>query len=181
MKKSASPPRLDYSNPFMDIRHTRADFGAFQKDYYVVDLGPRAGIVALREGCVLLTRQYRFLIDDYSWEIPGGRVDTGESPEVAAVRECVEETGIRCTELQPLVVYYPGLDNFNNRTTLFFSEKIEVAAPFVADDSEVVEINWMAVDTCLDMIFRGEIMDALTVTGMLAYQARMKDTGALSV
>lgn len=178
MKKTATPPRLDYSNRFMDVRHTRADFGAFSKDYYVVDLGPRAGIVALREGCVLLTRQYRFLIDDYSWEIPGGRVDAGESPEVAAVRECVEETGIRCNELKPLVVYYPGLDNFDNRTTLFCSEKVEVAAPFVADDAEVVEIRWIPVDNCLDMIFRGEILDALTVTGLLAYQTRMRQRSA---
>ncbi|MDZ4799045.1 MAG: NUDIX hydrolase [Bryobacteraceae bacterium] len=176
MKKTTTPPKLDYSNRFMDIRHTRADFGAFHKDYYVVDLGPRAGIVALRDGCVLMTRQYRFLIDGYSWEIPGGRVDAGESPEVAAVRECVEETGIRCSELKPLVVYYPGLDNFDNRTSLFYSEKVEVAAPFAPNDAEVVEISWVAVDTCLDMIFRGEILDALTVAGLLACQVRRPGT-----
>lgn len=174
MKKTTTPPRLDYSNRFMDVRHTQADFGAFRKDYYVVDLGPRAGIVALRDGCVLMTRQYRFLVDDYSWEIPGGRVDAGESPEVAAVRECVEETGVRCGDLQPLVMYYPGLDNFDNRTTLFCSEKVEVTAAFVADDAEVVEIRWIPVETCLDMIFRGEILDGLTVTGLLAYQTRMR-------
>jgi 8-oxo-dGTP pyrophosphatase MutT (NUDIX family) len=174
MKKTTTPPRLDYSNRFMDVRHTQADFGAFRKDYYVVDLGLRAGIVALLGGCVLMTRQYRFLIDGYSWEIPGGRVDAEETPEVAAVRECVEETGIRCSELKPLVVYYPGLDNFDNRTTLFCSEKVEVAASFVPDDAEVIEISWMAVDTCLDMIFRGEILDALTVAGLLAYQARQR-------
>jgi 8-oxo-dGTP pyrophosphatase MutT (NUDIX family) len=179
-KKSATPPRLEYNNRFMDVRHTRADFGSFSKDYYVVELGPRAGIVALRDGCVLMTRQYRFLIDGYSWEIPGGRVDVGESPEVAAVRECVEETGIRCDDLKPLVTYYPGLDNFDNRTTLFISEKSEVAAPFVADDSEVVEIRWLTMDACMDMIFRGEILDALTVTGLLACKARMNDASFLS-
>lgn len=173
-KKGSTPPKLDYRNRFMEVHHSRADFGAFQKDYFVVDLGPRAGIVAVRDGCVLLTRQYRFLIDDYSWEIPGGRVDEGETPEVAAVRECIEETGIRCGNLQPLVTYYPGLDNFDNRTTLFSSAEAEAVAPFVANDSEVVELRWMDVDACLDMIFRGEILDALTVAGVLAYQARVR-------
>jgi ADP-ribose pyrophosphatase len=171
-KKCATPPRLDYSNRFMDVRHSRADFGGFSKDYYVIELGPRAGIVALRDGCVLMTRQYRFLIDGYSWEIPGGRVDAGESPEVAAVRECVEETGIRCADLKPLVTYYPGLDNFDNRTTLFLSENTGVVAPFVPDEAEVVEIRWLAMDACMDMVLRGEILDALTVTGLLACQAR---------
>lgn len=173
MKRTTTVPRLDHSNRFMDIRHTRADFGAFQKDFYVVDLGPRAGIVALRDGCALMTRQYRFLIDGYSWEIPGGRVDAGETPEVAAVRECFEETGIRCSELKPLAVYYPGLDNFDNRTTLFCSEKVETVKPFVPDDAEVVEIRWIPIETCLDMIFRGEILDALTVIGLLGYHTRM--------
>ena len=173
-KKSSTPPALDYRNRFMEVHHSRADFGPFQKDYFVVDLGPRAGIVAVREGRVLLTRQYRFLIDDYSWEIPGGRVDAGETPEVAAVRECVEETGVKCSDLTPLVTYYPGLDNFDNRTTLFHSSKIETVAPFVANEAEVVEILWMDVDACLDMIFRGEILDALTVAGLLAWQARTR-------
>ncbi len=164
----------------MEVRHTRADFGGFSKDYYVIELGPRAGIVALRDGCVLMTRQYRFLIDGYSWEIPGGRVDDGESPEVAAVRECVEETGIRCSALKPLVTYYPGLDNFNNRTTLFLSEHTEVVAPFVPNPAEVVEISWLAMDQCMDMLSRGEILDALTVTGLLACKVRMNDPSIFS-
>lgn len=171
MRRTTSPRKLDYSNRFMEVHHTRADFGGFQKDYFVVDLGPRAGIVILREGQVLLTRQYRFLIDGLSWEIPGGRVDAGETPEQAAVRECLEETGVRCTGLVPLVVYYPGLDNFDNRTSLFCSEHAEVVAPFVPDDAEVVEIRWIGLDECLAMVSGGEILDALTVTGLLAYTA----------
>src|SRR5215510_3003277 len=91
-----------YRNPFMEIRHTHADFGSFTKDYFVIELGPRAGIVAIRDDSILLTRQYRFLIDRPSWEIPGGRVDEGETPATAAIRECMEETGIECSGLRKL-------------------------------------------------------------------------------
>ena len=171
-KKSSTAPKLDYRNRFMEVHHSKADFGTFQKDYFVVDLGPRAGIVAMRDGCVLLTRQYRFLIDDYTWEIPGGRVDAGESPETAAVRECIEETGVRCEGLVPLVTYYPGLDNFNNRTTLFRSAQVEVVAPFVPNEAEVVEIRWIPLEECLGMVFSGAILDALTVAGLLAVKVR---------
>jgi ADP-ribose pyrophosphatase len=173
MKKTASLPSLEYSNPFMDIRKTSADFGSFRKNYFVVDLGPRAGIVAVKDGRVLLTRQYRFLIDRDSWEIPGGRVDAGETPDVAAVRECFEETGVRCHDLNPLVMYYPGLDNFDNRTTLFHSSNLDLAAPFVPDPAEVMEVAWIDLGECLERVYRGEILDALTVTGLLAYQARV--------
>jgi 8-oxo-dGTP pyrophosphatase MutT (NUDIX family) len=170
--KITTPAKLAYSNRFMEVHHTHANFGKFQKDYFVVDLGPRAGVVALKQNQVLMTRQYRFLIDDYSWELPGGTVDTGEEPAFAAVRECIEETGIRCTALQPLVMYYPGLDNFDNRTSLFYSEQTEVASAFVPNDAEVVEIRWIDLRKCLDMVFSSKILDAMTVAGLLAYQAR---------
>ncbi len=169
---------LDYQNPFMKIHHTQANFGDFHKDYFVVDLGPRAGIVILQNDQVLLTRQYRFLIDDYSWEIPGGRVDEGETPEFAATRECLEETGLRCVDLKPLVVYYPGLDNFDNRTSLFYCDQPEIVCPFVAKDAEVVEIRWFDFATSLDMVFAGEILDALTIAGLLACHARIAQSTA---
>jgi hypothetical protein len=34
----------------MNIDHVAADFGTFQKDYYIVEFGPRAGVLPLREG-----------------------------------------------------------------------------------------------------------------------------------
>src|SRR5262249_29820822 len=106
-----------------------------------------------------------------SWEIPGGRVDAGESPETAAVRECLEETGIECSGLRKLVEYYPGLDNFNNRTTVFLSQQTRVIKPFSGDAAEVTEIEWVPVADALRMVREGEILDALTVTGLLAYKA----------
>lgn len=171
MRRTTSEPRLDYRNPFMDIVHTRANFGEFQKDYFVIELGPRAGIIAVKDGTVLLTRQYRFLIDAQSWEIPGGKVDDGETPEFAAARECLEETGIECSNLRRLVEYYPGLDNFNNRTTVFASKEARTVARFTAVPSEVTEIRWFPLEAALKMVFSGEILDALTVTALLAYKA----------
>lgn len=171
MKKTFAPPHLDYRNPHMEICRTGVDFGAFRKDYYVIELGPRAGIVALRDNCVLMTRQYRFLIDGDSWEIPGGRVDAGETPEKAAIRETVEETGVECAGLKKLVEYYPGLDNFNNRTTIFLSKSVRTVKPFQPMPSEVTAIEWFPVADAVDMVRTGKILDALTVAGLLALRA----------
>jgi ADP-ribose pyrophosphatase len=172
MRRILAPARTDYRNPFMEVRHTAVDFGAHRKDYYVIELGPRAGIVPVDDSRVLLTRQYRFLIDGSSWELPGGRVDDGETPETAAVRECIEETGVACRGLRKLIEYYPGLDNFNNRTTLFLSEDTETVANFEPTDAEVVEIRWFPLGEALEMVFSGRILDALTVSGLLAYEVR---------
>ena len=157
----------------MEVHHTKVNFGNFSKDYFIIELGPRSAIVLIRDNLVLMTRQYRFLIDAMSWELPGGKVDPGEQPVNAAIRECFEETGVRCRNLQPLVVYYPGLDNFNNRTTLFYSTEIDDSTKFIGDEKEVAEISWISLGECLEMIFKGEILDALTITGLLAYQNRI--------
>jgi 8-oxo-dGTP pyrophosphatase MutT (NUDIX family) len=170
MRKNSTPLRLDYSNPFLDVRHTKVDFGSFEKEYFVVDFGPHAGVVAVEDRHILLTRQYRFLPDDFSWELPGGRVDPGESAEAAAVRECLEETGVHCSALRKLVEYYPGLDNCDNRTTIFASETTRAIRKFTPVESEVVEIRWIPVDEALRMVLSGQILDGLTVAGVLAYR-----------
>ena len=102
--------QLVYQDRYHRISRVVANFGDFVKEYFVNDTGTRVGLLAIKDGKVLLVQQYRLLIDRLSWEIPGGCVDEGETPEAAAVRECLEETGVCCFNLQPLVFYYPGLD-----------------------------------------------------------------------
>lgn len=176
---NSTPKTVDYHNPFMEVHHTKVDFGNFSKDYFVIELGPRVGVVVIREGKVLMTRQYRFLIDAMSWELPGGKMDPEEQPAAAAMRECFEETSVKCHNLQPLIVYYPGLDNFNNRTSLFYSTEVDDTAGFRGDETEVTEITWLPIGECLEKIYKGEILDALTIAGILAYQNRILSPKAL--
>lgn len=163
------PPEVTYRTPFMDIEHSRADFGQFVKDYYVVKFGERGGIVGVEQDRILLVRQYRFLIDDDSWELPGGTIEKGESAEAGLARECLEETGLEPRDLRLLLVYYPGLDNVDNRTSIYLSQRMERMRPFAGNRAEISEIRWFSLDECLGMVFRQQILDAMTVAGLLAY------------
>jgi len=96
-----------YRSPFMEIYHQHANFGSFAKDYFVVNFRRRSGVVMLNEGKVLLVRQYRFLVNEQSWELPGGTITDSEDLEQGLARECVEETGIRPRGLRHLIDYYP--------------------------------------------------------------------------
>lgn len=169
IKKSS--PKVVHENPFSKVLHVKADFSDFSKNYYVTHFGPRTGIVVVRDGQVLLVRQYRLLPDRLTLEIPGGTVLANEKPEDAAQRECLEETGIVCSNLKSLVVYYPGLDNVENRTSLFFGEMAQESESFLPDPKEIVEIVWMPIDECLQKIFIGELIDGMTIIGVLAYHA----------
>jgi len=172
--KSPSPrfsvPEVMHRNPLENVSRVHAEFDGFTKDYYVVEFGPRAGIVAVSEGKILLTAQYRFLIKGIAWEIPGGRVDDGETPAEAAQRECLEETGFFCTNLKPLVSFRPGLDNVENLNTVFYSEAVEERQPFVPDPAEALAIAWVPIEDCVTLVLEQKIIDCLTVSSVLAYR-----------
>src|SRR4051794_21019855 len=57
---------------------------------------------------VLLLWRHRFTTDTYGWEVPAGRVDEGETPERAAARETLEETGWCAGPLRRLTTYFPN-------------------------------------------------------------------------
>ena len=74
------------------------------------------------DGGLLLLWRHRFITDTWGWEIPAGRVDPGESPEQAARRETLEETGWRPGRLTPLVTYQPTNGLSDQRFNLFLAD-----------------------------------------------------------
>lgn len=155
-----------YQDSVQRIRRIVAHFDGFDKEYFVSDHGLRAALLLVRNGDVLLVRQYRLLINGLSLEIPGGRVDEDETPEAAAVRECSEETGVRCSAVKPLISYHPSLDIWKNYTYLFYSEEIQE----VSEDHSDRRV-WVPLPHAINMIFQGSIVDSLSILALLSYRA----------
>lgn len=99
-------------------------------------------------------------------------MNSGESLELAAQRECLEETGFLCRNLKPLLMFHPGLDALHNPTHLFhtcnFEHKGEINE---ADGSEVCGRSWVPLAQCLSMISSSVIVDSLSVIALLSYCA----------
>ncbi len=162
---------VTYKTPFMHVYHCRANFGAATKDYYVIKFRPRVGVVVVQDESVLLVSQYRYLLDANSWELPGGSIEHDESPEKGLVRECIEETGVHPLNLSLLITYYPGLDNVDNCTRVYHTSEFEVQTQFVVNPLEVNALAWIPIDKALVMVRQGEILDAMTISGLLAYDS----------
>jgi 8-oxo-dGTP pyrophosphatase MutT (NUDIX family) len=165
------PKQLVYENDFQQIVRVPVDFGDFTKEYFVREDGKHVGLVVAQNRSVLLVRQYRLLIDGLSWEIPGGGVDEGEEPEQAAIRECLEETGLLCRNLKPLIRFHLGLDTVHNPSWVFYSDAFEDTGNRCGNPREVVQWHWVTLDDCIDMIFSQQICGSFSIVALLAYQA----------
>lgn len=161
------PQELVYQDPARKIYKVLARFDGFHKEYYVADTGPRAAVVVVRQQQVLLVKQYRLLLNDLSYEIPGGKPEEGEAPEATAIRECLEETGVQCRNLKPLVNYHPGLDTLRNYTSVFYSEEAQEM-----DHHDPARRVWMPLAQCIGMIFSQQILDSLSIIALLAYHTK---------
>ncbi|MBK8092727.1 MAG: NUDIX hydrolase [Verrucomicrobiaceae bacterium] len=167
------PSRVVYENKYQTVTAVRVNFGSFEKEIFVNDHGIRAGVLFVRGNEVLMVSQYRLLPRDMAWEIPGGRIDAHEAPEAGAMREALEETGLRGRVLHPLVFFIPGLDTCDNPTHAFWCDDFEAATAGGAhgDPHEIEGQAWLPFQECLDMVFNRRIMDSMTITALLAWQA----------
>jgi 8-oxo-dGTP pyrophosphatase MutT (NUDIX family) len=115
---------------------------------------------------VLLLWRHRFITDTWGWEIPAGRIEAGETPEQAAVRETLEETGWRPGPLARVGSYAPS----NGTSDQIFHVFTAAGATHVGDPTDIGEserIAWLPVDEVRRLIVDNELTDGLTLTSLL--------------
>jgi ADP-ribose pyrophosphatase len=118
---------------------------------------------------VVLIRQFRHAADGYIWEVPAGRLDSGEPPEVCAARELEEETGMRARRLERLTTIYTTPGFTDERIHLFLADGLDPGAEHREAD-EFMELHTRRWSEVLGMIEQGEIVDGKTLVSLLFVQ-----------
>jgi 8-oxo-dGTP pyrophosphatase MutT (NUDIX family) len=119
---------------------------------------------------VLLIRRHRFVTDSWGWEIPGGRIDAGETPADAAARETLEETGWRPGPVRPLFSYHPAPGGVDQTFHVFAADgAVEEGEP---DADEAERVEWVPVDRVRELIRGGEVTDGYSLTALLWFLAQ---------
>lgn len=114
-----------YSDRWFQARADKCEFpdGRIIEPYYVVELPNWANIfVVTSDEKIVLVRQYRYPVDQVTYELPGGVIDRGEDPKAAAIREMKEETGYHSDEVEFVCQLSPN-PAINNNKAYFFLAK----------------------------------------------------------
>jgi 8-oxo-dGTP pyrophosphatase MutT (NUDIX family) len=156
-----SSERLKYS----DGREHEIDF--------VRHPGAAAMVAVDDAGRVCVVRQYRHGVADFLWEIPAGKLDRGEAPEVCAVRELSEEAGVTARRWDSLGLYIPAPGIFNEVIHMYLARDLEVGDP-MPDSDEELELKWMPLDEAIGRVLKGEWNDGKTALGLLRAQYHLQ-------
>ncbi|MGZ8469407.1 MAG: NUDIX hydrolase [Gemmatirosa sp.] len=116
---------------------------------------------------VLLIKQYRYATGGWLYEIPAGKLDGDEDPEVCARRELEEETGCTAARVQRLTTFFPTPGFCDEQIHVFLAEGLTMGAHSREAD-EFLTVETMTLSGALAMIEAGEIRDGKTIVGLLS-------------
>ena len=137
----------------------------------VADHPGGVAVVALdRGGNVLTVKQYRYVFSRVIEEFPAGKLEPGENPRDAALRELREETGAtpeRFTDLGSIIVS-PGA--YGEVLHLYLAEGLDFGSQS-PDEDEFLDVVLTPFDTMVQRVLSGELTDAKTVVGILKVYA----------
>ncbi|HBM74868.1 MAG TPA: ADP-ribose pyrophosphatase [Clostridiaceae bacterium] len=134
----------------------------------IVEHNGGVGIVAVKDGSILLVRQYRKPIESVIFEIPAGKLEGDEDPHDCAFRELEEETGYIPGKVKLINKVYPSPGFSSEKLYIYLAEDLKIGK-IHRDKDEFMDSDFYNIPDVVDMIKNGIISDAKTICGLLSY------------
>ena len=126
---------------------------------------------------VLMLWRYRFVPDQWGWELPGGIVDAGEDGGACALREVEEETGWRATGLDHVVTYQPMVGMVDSPHEIYVGHgAVKVGEP--TDAEEAGRVDWVPLADIPGLMAEGKLMGSGTLVALLHVLANRQQGAA---
>lgn len=157
-----------YDNPWIqlteyDVINPGGGKGIYGKVHFK---NTAIGVVVLDESLnTWLVGQYRFPIDQYSWEIPEGGGLIEVDPLEGAKRELLEETGLVAADWEPLITMHLSNSVSDELAIVYLATSLtqKTAEP---EETEQLQILKLPLEKVYEMVEAGQITDSMTVAAI---------------
>jgi ADP-ribose pyrophosphatase len=127
-----------------------------------------AAVLFVKDNKIALVKQFRYVYGKEIYEIPAGKLNVGENPQLSAVRELEEEMGYRAKNVTHLCDIYPTPGYTNEIIHIYFTDSADFIGQKL-DDDEFLNCTFMPLEEVLKKIDSGEICDAKTIVAVYKY------------
>lgn len=134
----------------------------------IIEHSGGACVLYEEDGKILFVNQFRYAYGETVLEIPAGKLNVGEDPKRAGIRELEEEAGIRVADATLLYVAYPT-PGYTNEKIYIYRAKNGERTQTNLDEGEFLDSVWIEEDRVKQMLKNGEIKDAKTIIALQAY------------
>jgi 8-oxo-dGTP pyrophosphatase MutT (NUDIX family) len=165
--------RTVYDNPWIRVEEHEVVNPAGKPGIYgKVCFKSRAVAVIALEATeqLVLVGQYRYTLDEYSWELPMGGAALDEDVLAAARRELAEETGLAAAEWAHLMRLHTSNSITDEEAHVFLARDLTEGAASPGE-TEQLAVRRIALAEALAWIRAGRITDAVSVAGLLGFAA----------
>jgi ADP-ribose pyrophosphatase len=144
--------------------------GRIVSDFYVWEAKHLAMIVpVLKNGNLLLLRQYKHGVEEITLEFPAGYIEEAESPQEAAERELMEETGYAAKTMVELGVISGEPNKSTGKVYLYCAQGLVGGMQQSYDVMEDIEVLDYSISEILMMIKNGEIWASYTISSFFLF------------
>lgn len=135
--------------------------------------GAAAVVAVTGEGKLVMVRQYRNALDRETLELPAGARDyAGEPTRDCAFRELREETGYTAGKLEYLMTLRTAIAYCDELIDVYLATELSKGEQDL-DEDEVVDVVELDLESLCRMVYEGQLQDAKTVAGIMAYKNRL--------
>jgi len=138
-------------------------------DYIIMNARDWVITIPRKENNFLMVKQWRHGEKALSVEFPGGVIDKGEKPEVAALRELEEETGYKANKLTKLGCVNPNPALFSNHVHIFLAEDLIATGKQHLDADEYINYMELPISEVIEGMGSEQFPHALMGTALALY------------
>lgn len=119
-----------------------------------------------QDGFTWLVGQFRYTLNEYSWEIPMGGGPMGEEPLAAAKRELKEETGLTAEKWTEIMKIHTSNSVTDEVGFIYLAEDLTLGETEF-EETEIIQVKRVLFSEALNWVMEGKITDSISVAGIL--------------